>query len=128
MIGICLFCMALFGAMGVLNESGTMERMIQGICNSRFARTARGAELLIGLGSMLTTLLVGGVTSASVLTFGSVADELGARHQIHPYRRANFLTGYANTFPQSSLLSAPSSSSRPRPLSRCWRSTPICLR
>ena len=99
MIGICLFCMALFGAMGVLNESGTMERMIQGICNSRFARTARGAELLIGLGSMLTTLLVGGVTSASVLTFGSVADELGARHQIHPYRRANFLTGYANTFP-----------------------------
>ena len=55
MIGICLFCMALFGAMGVLNESGTMERMIQGICNSRFARTARGAELLIGLGSMLTT-------------------------------------------------------------------------
>ena len=99
MIGICLFCMALFGAMGVLNESGTMERMIQGICNSRFARSARGAELLIGLGSMLTTLLVGGVTSASVLTFGSVADELGARHQIHPYRRANFLTGYANTFP-----------------------------
>ena len=76
-----------------------MERMIQGICNSRFAHTARGAELLIGLGSMLTTLLVGGVTSASVLTFGSVADELGARHQIHPYRRANFLTGYANTFP-----------------------------
>ncbi len=39
------------------------------------------------------------MTSASVLTFGSVADELGARHQIHPYRRANFLTGYANTFP-----------------------------
>ena len=99
MIGICLFCMALFGAMGVLNESGTMERMIQGICNSRFARPARGAEQLIGLGSMLTTLLVGGVTSASVLTFGSVADELGARHQIHPYRRANFLSGYANTFP-----------------------------
>ena len=29
MIGICLFCMALFGAMGVLNESGTMERVIQ---------------------------------------------------------------------------------------------------
>ena len=28
-----------------------------------------------------------------------MADELGARHQIHPYRRANFLTGYANTFP-----------------------------
>ena len=99
MIGICLFCMALFGAMGVLEESGMMEHMIQGICNSRFASTPRGAELLIAVGSMITTLLVGGVTSASVLTFGPVADELGARHQIHPYRRANFLTGYANTFP-----------------------------
>lgn len=99
MIGICLFCMALFGAMGVLNESGTMERVIQGICNCSLAKTPRGAELLIGIGSMISTVLLGGVTSASVLTFGPVADELGARHQIHPYRRANFLTGYANSFP-----------------------------
>ena len=55
--------------------------------------------VLIGIGSMISTVLLGGVTSASVLTFGPVADELGARHQIHPYRRANFLTGYANSFP-----------------------------
>ena len=48
MIGICLFCMALFGAMGVLNESGTMERMIQGICNSRLR--ARPAGLSCSLG------------------------------------------------------------------------------
>lgn len=99
MIGICLFCMALFGAMGILNESGTLERVIQGLCNCKLARTPRGAELLIGAGSILTTILLGGVTSASVLTFGPVADELGAQHKIHPYRRANFLTGYANSFP-----------------------------
>lgn len=99
MIGICLFCIALFGAMGVLNESGTMDRVINGICGSKLASTPRGAEMLIGLGSMLTTVLLGGVTSASVLTFGPVANELGARHELHPYRRANFLTGYANSFP-----------------------------
>lgn len=99
MIGICLFCIALFGAMGVLQDSGTMERTIQGICNSPFARTERGTELLIALGSFVTTILLGGVTSASVITFGPVADELGAKHDIHPYRKANLLTGFANTFP-----------------------------
>ncbi|MDD3339290.1 MAG: Na+/H+ antiporter NhaC family protein [Lachnospiraceae bacterium] len=99
MIGICLFCIALFGAMGVLEESGTMNKMIQGICNSTFAKTVRGAELLIAVGSMFTTVLVGGVTSASVLTFGPIADELGAKHNIHPYRRANILSGFANSFP-----------------------------
>lgn len=99
MIGICLFCIALFGAMGILEDSGTMDLMIQSICNSPLAKSARGAELMIAVGSMLTTVLVGGVTSASVLTFGPVADELGAKHQIHPYRRANLLTGFANSFP-----------------------------
>lgn len=99
MIGICLFCIALFGAMGILEKSGMMNQMIQSISDSPFAKNARGAELLIAAGSMLTTVLVGGVTSASVLTFGPVADELGAKHNIHPYRRANILTGFANSFP-----------------------------
>lgn len=99
MIGICLFCIALFGAMGILEESGSMNRIIKAICESPFAKSARGAELLIAIGSMLTTVLVGGVTSASVLTFGPVADELGAKHNIHPYRRANILSGFANSFP-----------------------------
>ena len=76
-----------------------MNQMIQSISDSPFAKSARGAELLIAAGSMLTTVLVGGVTSASVLTFGPVADELGAKHNIHPYRRANILTGFANSFP-----------------------------
>ena len=99
MIGIGLFCMALFGAMGVLEESGMLSLVIEKIGSSSVARTARGTELLIMIGAMLTTLLVGGVTSASTLTFGPIADELGAKQEIHPYRRANLLTGFANTFP-----------------------------
>jgi Na+/H+ antiporter NhaC len=99
MIGTCLFCIALFGTMGVLSDSGVLDRTIQGICGSPFARTEKGAELLIAFGSFIATILVGGVTSASVLTFGPIADELGAKHDIHPYRRANILSGFANTFP-----------------------------
>lgn len=99
MIGICLFCMALFGAMGIQEESGMMSAIIDKIGSSSFAKTPMGTELLIMIGAVLTTVLVGGVTSASTLTFGPVADELGAKQEIHPYRRANLLTGFANTFP-----------------------------
>ncbi|WP_329886371.1 hypothetical protein [Pseudoramibacter faecis] len=99
MIRTCLFCIALFGAMGVLDGSGVLDRTIQNICSSSFARTEKGAELLIAFDSFIATILLGGVTSASVLTFGPIADELGAKHNIHPYRRANILSGFANTFP-----------------------------
>lgn len=98
MIGICLFCISLFGIMGVLNESGMMASIIRSFCSSKMARTKRGTEILIALGSTITTILLGGVTSASVLTFGPVVNELGAAHKIHPYRRANLLSGYANGF------------------------------
>ncbi len=98
MIGICLFCISLFGIMGVLNDSGMMDAIIKSFCSSKIAQTEMGAEILIALGSTITTLLLGGVTSASVLTFGPVVNELGAYHNIHPYRRANLLSGYANSF------------------------------
>ena len=94
MIGIGLFCMALFGAW-----KRELSKVIYRIGNSSVAKTARGTELLIMIGAMLATLLVGGVTSASTLTFGPIADELGAKQEIHPYRRANLLTGFANAFP-----------------------------
>ncbi len=98
MTGICFFVMSLFGIMGVLSESGMMHAIIKSLCSSKMAQTERGTEILIALGATVTTLLLGGVTSASVLTFGPVANQLGTCHQIHPYRRANLLSGYANAF------------------------------
>lgn len=98
MIGICLFCISLFGIMGVLNDSGMMDTIIKSFCSSKIAQTVMGTEILIAIGSTITTLLLGGVTSAAVLTFGPVVDELGACHNIHPYRRANLLSGFSNGF------------------------------
>ena len=49
----------------------------------------------------MTTSLFGGVTSASILTFGPVVDEIGKRKNIHPYRRANLLDGFANSLPHN---------------------------
>ena len=99
MIGICIFCIALFGIMGILNASGAMEYVIKSICKSNLSQTRRGTEILMALGTIIVTTLLGGVTSASTLTFGPVANDIGKRMNIHPYRRANILSGYANSLP-----------------------------
>lgn len=99
MIGICIFCIALFGIMGILNASGAMEYVIKSICKSNLSQTRRGTEILMALGTIIITALLGGVTSASTLTFGPVANDIGKRMNIHPYRRANILSGYANSLP-----------------------------
>ncbi len=63
------------------------------------ARTDKGAELVCMAGISLTTVLLGGVTSASILTFGPILNKIGAAKDIHPYRRANLLDGTANSLP-----------------------------
>ena len=50
-------------------------------------------------GISLTTILLGGVTSASILTFGPILNKIGAARNIHPYRRSNLLDGTANSLP-----------------------------
>ncbi len=99
MMGTVTLVISVFGIMGVLQAEGALDRLIEGIMNSKFAQTTRGAELSIALGTCLTSLLFGGVTSAAILTFGPVVDEIGTRKNIHPYRRANLLDGFVNSLP-----------------------------
>ena len=42
-------------------------------------------------------MFFGGVTSASMATFGKIQNEIGKRVGLHPYRRANLLDGFANS-------------------------------
>ncbi|MDR7078444.1 Na+/H+ antiporter NhaC [Neobacillus niacini] len=69
----------------------------KGLCLvSKMGRTVRGAEIAMMVGISFTTLIFGGVTSASMTTFGKVQNEIGKRVGLHPYRRANLLDGFAN--------------------------------
>ncbi|WP_419866501.1 Na+/H+ antiporter NhaC family protein [Ornithinimicrobium cavernae] len=86
---------AVFGIMGVLTGAGVLDRAVTALSTGRLSNTPRGAEIAIGGGITLTTLLFGGVNSASMMTFGPVVDELGARHQLHPYRRSNVMDCFA---------------------------------
>ena len=85
--------------MGVLSDAGMLNLIAEKILDSKLAGSARGAELACMLGISLTTVLLGGVTSASILTFGPILNKIGAARNIHPYRRANLLDGTANSLP-----------------------------
>lgn len=95
MVPTIALVISVFGIMGVLQEAGVLRRVVDALVQGRLASTPRGSEVAIGLGITATTLLFGGVNSASMLTFGPVADELGARQDLHPYRRANVMDCFA---------------------------------
>lgn len=95
----CALVISVFGIMGVLNDAGMMNLIANKILNSKMAQTDSGAELICMAGISLTTILFGGVTSASILTFGPILNKIGSAKNIHPYRRANLLDGTANSLP-----------------------------
>ncbi len=96
MMATVVLVMSVYAIMGVLSAAGVLERISSGILNSRLGATPRGAELAMMAGITLTTLVFGGVTSASMATFGKIQDEIGSRVGLHPYRRAYLLDGFAN--------------------------------
>lgn len=95
----CALVISVFGIMGVLGDAGMLNLIADKILNSKMAQTDSGAELICMAGIALTTVLLGGVTSASILTFGPILNKIGAAKNIHPYRRANLLDGTANSLP-----------------------------
>lgn len=97
MMGITVLVMSVYGIMGVLTEAGLLDMMINHILNSKLSQTVRGTELVMLIGINITTMIFGGVTSASMTTFGKIQNELGKRKNIHPARRSNLLDGGANS-------------------------------
>jgi len=79
----------------VLRAAGVLDRIVTALTDSRLVGSPRGAEAAIGIGVSATTVLFGGVNSAAMLTFGPVADEIGARQGLHPYRRTNVMDCFA---------------------------------
>lgn len=95
----CALVISVFGIMGVLADAGMLNLIADKILSSKLAHSDRGAELLCMAGISITTILLGGVTSASILTFGPIMNRIGSAKHIHPYRRANLLDGTANSLP-----------------------------
>lgn len=81
----------IFGIIGVLQQSGLFDAIVDSVGKSEFAKTPMGAEIAIGLGALATATIFAGVNGPSMLMFGPVADRIGAKAGLHPYRRANVM-------------------------------------
>lgn len=99
MMATVTLVISVYGIMGVLNASGALTTITNGIVQSKLGNTVTGTEISMMLGICITTLVFGGVTSASMATFGKIQNEIGKRVGLHPYRRANLLDGFANSIP-----------------------------
>jgi len=99
MLGTVGYLYAIAGIMGILNESGTMGKVIQSLLNSKLAKTDRGAEVIMGMGIIITSMTLGAANGPAIIMFGPVANEIGQAKNLHPYRRANLLDGFASTIP-----------------------------
>lgn len=92
LIGLSLM---VFGMLGVLQAAGVLELIVRKISESKFASTPAGAEVAIGGGQSIVTMLFAGVVGPSIVTFGPVVDRIGSSVGLHPYRRANVMDCFA---------------------------------
>jgi len=99
MMATVTLVMSVYGIMGVMNAAGALDKITGAIANSQLGNSVRGTEIAMMLGVVATTVIFGGVTSASMTTFGKVQNELGKKANLHPYRRSNLLDGFANSIP-----------------------------
>lgn len=97
MIGVALIILCLNGVMGVMDEAGALDAMVNAIMKSKFSRTTRGAELLLAVTQTLIATLMGGAQDPAIITMGPVFNRVGQEKNIHPYRRANLLDGFSNS-------------------------------
>lgn len=96
--GVILLCVTLFGVTGVIGASGALAALVERLGRSGGASPAR-AECLLACGALLTSAAFASVTSAALILFGPVGDEIGKAARLHPYRRSHILSGMANSLP-----------------------------
>jgi Na+/H+ antiporter NhaC len=99
MLGTVGYLYGIAGIMGVLTESGTLDRVIKALLHSKLARTDAGSEIIIALGVMISSISMGAANGPAIIMFGPIANEIGQAKKLHPYRRANLLDGCSATLP-----------------------------
>ncbi|MCK9217324.1 MAG: Na+/H+ antiporter NhaC family protein [Firmicutes bacterium] len=99
MLGTVVYLYGVAGIMGVLTESGMMDKTIETLLNSKLAATDAGAELIISFGVMFTSICLGAANGPAIIVFGPIADKIGQAKNLHPYRRANLMDGTTASLP-----------------------------
>jgi Na+/H+ antiporter NhaC len=72
-----------FSIIGIFQGAGIFDRIVDAAARSRLTNT--------GLGAALTAGIFAGVNGPSMIMYGPLADRIGSRVGLHPYRRANVM-------------------------------------
>ena len=99
MLGTVGYLYGIAGIMGILQESGMMDAIIDGMLRSKFSQSVIGAELIIGFGTMISSICLGAANGPAIIMYGPIAERIGQAKKLHPYRRANMMDGFASTLP-----------------------------
>ncbi|MCL2402961.1 MAG: Na+/H+ antiporter NhaC family protein [Coriobacteriia bacterium] len=97
--GIVVYLIGIFGIMGVMRESGLLDRILYKLANSKMARTTKGVEWINSIGVMVTSLFIGSANGPALIIYGPLSDELARPKGIHPYRRANIIDSMVCSLP-----------------------------
>lgn len=99
MIGTVGYNYGVAGIVGLLAASGLLDGMINALKRSKLNRTPAGTEVIMAGGLMLSSICLGSANGPAIIMWGPVANDLGSSQNLHPYRRANLLDGFASTLP-----------------------------
>ncbi len=79
----------------LLLDSGIVDQMINNLGKS--VDSPRGSELFIIVIAFFGNMLTAGINTLSVAIVAPLADTIGSKQLIHPYRRANLIATMVNT-------------------------------
>ena len=99
MMDVVTLVISVFGVVGLLRAAGALDKLVEAITHSSLSQTVRGTETIIAVGACVICSIFGGVTTAAVLAYGPVVNEIGRKKNIHPYRRANLLDSFVFSLP-----------------------------
>ena len=98
-VGIVVYLFGIFGIMGVMRESGLLDRILTKLASSNMAKTTAGSEWINSFGVMITAAFVGSANGPALIIYGPLADDLSRPKGIHPYRRANIIDSMVCSLP-----------------------------
>lgn len=100
MAGTIMLCLSLFAVIGIFDKSGTLDLITQKLSNTSDKKMSpRKAEIILAIGAIICSTVLAGVTSASTIMFGPIANKIGRLANIHPFRRSHIISSMANSLP-----------------------------
>ncbi len=105
MIGTVAAVYMIVAIIGILKACGMMDSLVS-VLSGKKEESSMATEMKISFGTALTSLLIGTMNGPACLMFGPIADEVGQKAKLHPYRRANLIACFSTTLPALSPVSS----------------------